>query len=100
MVDSQLRDLAILMTMPMLRGQWMTRWAPWEVVSVMDPPPVPPTPAGPGAAVPIDVDLYRLIVRVGNQAFHAQLAGEMGRRALRDFVVAVRTSQPAQHARR
>jgi hypothetical protein len=90
--------LAILTTMPMLRGQWMTRWAPWEIVAVVDAPAAPDRA---GAAAPGGIDaLYRLVVRVGNQAFRAQLPGEMGRKALRDFVVAVRLSQPAQQARR
>lgn len=80
--------LAILTTMPMLRGQWMTRWSPWDVVSVTD-----------GPAAPGDVNAsHRLIIRVGGQAFEPHLGGEIGRVAMRDFVVAVRTLRPAHHA--
>jgi hypothetical protein len=82
-------NLAILTTVPMLRGQWMTRWSPWEAVSIADDP----APGTPGQ------QSYRLMVLVRGQRFRAELVGEAGRKALRDFIVAVRTSQPTHRAR-
>jgi hypothetical protein len=70
-------------------GRWMSRWAAWDSVGVSDPD-LPP-----GA----EDDVYRLTVQVGGQDFSAQLPGEAGRRALRDFVVAVQRSQPTGSAR-
>ena len=81
--------LAILTSLPLLRGQWMTRWAAWEAIAVTE-----------AVAPPGPLDEYRLDVLIGGQVFHAQLRGESGRKALRDFVIAVRTSQAAQHATR
>jgi hypothetical protein len=67
----------------------MTRWSPWDVVTVADAT----LPGGP------EDDVHRLTIRVGGQAFDAWLRGEPGRRALRDFVAAVRISQPSQARR-
>jgi hypothetical protein len=81
-------QLAILTTVPMLPGQWMTRWAPWGSVAVRE---APQAPAGD--------DVFRLETSVGGRLFHTQLRGEVGRKALRDFIVAVRTCQPVPHTR-
>jgi hypothetical protein len=82
--------LALLTALRVPRGHWMTRWAPWDTVAIADPA------APPGQ----DDDVFRLTVLVGGQMFHAQLRGEPGRKALRDFVVAVRTMRPKKAARR
>lgn len=81
--------VALLIPLHGLAGQWMTRWATWDAVSIADP----------GALSGQDRDVYRLRVLVGGQAFQAQLRGEAGRKALRDFVVAIRLSQPRRSAR-
>ncbi len=82
--------LAILTTVRVPRGHWMTRWAPWGSVQIVDQS----GPPGP------DDDVYRLRVLVGGQMFHAQLTGETGRLALRDFVIAVRSSRSTNVAPR
>jgi hypothetical protein len=79
--------LAILTALDVPPGEWMTRWATWDTVLVHDPG----TPSG-------DDGVYRLAIRIGNQTFEAKLAGEPGRRALRDFVVALRMSHPMRSA--
>lgn len=78
--------LALVMTLRLAQGQWMTRWVPWDEVSITTPEESP----GP------DVEVYRLGVAVGRQEFLAQLHGEPGRRALRDFVIAFRTAHPTR----
>jgi hypothetical protein len=75
--------LALLTPLPWLTGQWMTRWAAWDAVTVVD------TPARADRE-----DAYRLDIRVGGQLFRARLIGETGRKALRDFIVAFRLSRP------
>ena len=80
--------IALLIPLRVPAGHWMTRWAPWDSVSLADP-----------TAAPDHEDVHRLSVLVGNQTFHAQLRGEAGRRALRDFVAAIRLSQPRRTAR-
>jgi hypothetical protein len=77
--------LAILIVVPFPRGHWMTRWAPWASVSVESPMP-------PEAH---DEAAHGLDIRVGGRLFQARLRGESGRTALRDFVVALRTTHPA-----
>lgn len=64
---------------------WMTSWAPWDSVRFLHD-------AEPGWDAD---DEYRLTVLVGGLTFHARLAGESGRRALRDFVVAVQAVRAA-----
>jgi hypothetical protein len=81
--------LALLFPVRVPPRHWMTRWAPWDQVRFVDPGPPPPQAE----------DLYRLDVLVGGQTFHAQLRGEAGRRALRDFVVAMRLSRPRPAAK-
>lgn len=82
--------LAVLTALRVPPGQWMTRWAPWDSVRLVDPT----------VASGQDQDVFRLDVLVGSQTFHAQLRGETGRKALRDFVVAVRWAQPSQATKR
>ena len=82
-------NLALLVPVRVPPRHWMTRWVPWDQVGIVDP----------GAPWGQDDDVYRLGVLVGTQTFHAQLRGEPGRKALRDFVVALRLSQPHKAAR-
>lgn len=82
--------LALLTPVRLPPRHWMTRWAPWDSVTIADPG----DPSGQ------DDELYRLGLLVGSRAFHAQLRGEAGRKALRDFVVAMRMSQPRGAAQR
>ena len=70
--------LAILTAEAEPGGGWTTRWAPWDVVRFADM----------GAAAMVE-DLFFLTIVVHRTRFHAELRGESGRRALRDFVVAV-----------
>ena len=81
--------LALLSAVRMPPGHWITRWAPWDSVRLADPVAPPDQ----------DEDIHRLTVLVGGRTFHAQLQGESGRRALRDFVVAVRMSRPTKATR-
>ena len=81
--------LALLIPVRVPARHWMTRWAPWEWVSIVDS----------GTASGLDDDVYRLRLLVGNQTFDAQLRGETGRKALRDFVGATRLLQPRKTAR-
>ena len=78
--------LAVLTAVRVPPGHWVTRWAPWDTVRVTMP----------DGSFEQDFEVYRLVVAVGRQELLAQLHGEAGRRALRDFVVAFRTVQPAQ----
>jgi hypothetical protein len=82
--------LAVLTSLPGPPGQWMTRWAPWDSVRVSQPPAPPGQPP----------DVARLEIHVGGQVFLAWLQGEAGRRALRDFVVAVRSPHRTPSATR
>lgn len=70
--------LAIVTSEAGLTGGWMVRWAPWDTVRFADM----------GAATTVE-DLFFLTIVVHRARFHAELRGETGRRALRDFVVAV-----------
>jgi hypothetical protein len=97
--DAASREALLVATRPMLAllipvrvppRHWMTRWAAWETVSMSDPGATPGQPD----------DVYRLDVLVGRQTFHARLRGERGRKAMRDFVMAVRLSQPRSSATR
>ena len=81
--------LALLIPVRVPPRHWMTRWAPWDWVSITDP----------GAPSGEEDEVYRLSVLVGNQTFNAQLLGEPGRKALRDFVMAMRMSQPRKASR-
>jgi hypothetical protein len=76
--------LASLAVLPVPRGHWMSRWTAWNEVAISIPE----------APLVQDEEDHRLIVTLGRQQLYARLQGEMGRRALRDFVVAVRTAQP------
>lgn len=78
--------LAVLSAVRVPRGHWVTRWAPWGTVRITIPEEPPDQ----------DVEVFRLVVAVGRQEFLAELPGESGRRALRDFVVAFRTAQPTR----
>jgi hypothetical protein len=82
--------LAILVAVRVPRRHWMTRWSPWDAVTIGDQP-APPTS---------QPDVHQLTLTVGSRAFEARLTGETGRRAVRDFVAAVRRAQPAKPARR
>lgn len=64
---------------------WMTQWAPWDVVRLTDEAEAMPEPD-----VNADEE-YRLTVLVGGRRFAARIRGELGRKALRDFVVAVQS---------
>jgi hypothetical protein len=81
--------LAMLTALRVPRGHWITRWAPWDSVRLAEP----------GAPPGQDDDIHRLTVLVDGRTFHAQLRGETGRRAVRDFVVAVRMSRPTKATR-
>lgn len=70
--------LAILTSEAEPTSGWTTRWAPWDAVRFADM----------GAAAMVE-DLFFLTIVVHRARFHAELHGETGRRALRDFVVAV-----------
>jgi hypothetical protein len=92
------RETLFVATRPMLAvltavngpgGQWMTRWAPWDAVDLSNAP-----------LQDQEDDVHQLTVLVGGQAFHARLRGESGRRALRDFVAAMRTLRPTRAAGR
>lgn len=61
---------------------WMTYWAPWEAVRIVDDRAT-------------DDGNYGLTMSVGKLTFDAQLAGRNGQRALRDFVVAVQSRHSA-----
>ena len=64
---------------------WMTHWAPWEVVRLAHEAE-PPAEGD---------DAYQLSVHVGGLTFHAYLCGDAGQRWLRDFVVATQARQEA-----
>lgn len=70
--------LAILVMETAPAAGWMARWAPWDVVRFADM----------GAPISGEEEYFLTIV-VHRARFHANLHGEAGRRALRDFVVAV-----------
>jgi hypothetical protein len=81
--------LAVLTTLAVPAGEWVTWWAPWDAVSVAEPT-TPPAEQD---------DLHRLTIVIGGQTFHAALRGEAGRKALRDLVAAIRTSRPTHPIR-
>jgi hypothetical protein len=66
---------------------WLTHWAPWDAVRLVDEDEMDPEPDEDGT--------YRLAVHVDGLTFHARLPGSAGRRALADFVVAVRNRREA-----
>lgn len=67
-------------------GHWMTRWAPWQSVTLVDD----------GAVAPATQDgQHGLTVHVGGLTFHARLSGIAGRRAVRDFVIAAQAGSGA-----
>jgi hypothetical protein len=61
---------------------WMTYWAPWESIRVVDDRAT-------------EDGRYGLTLLVGRLAFDAELRGSDGQRALRDFVVAIQSRQAA-----
>jgi hypothetical protein len=63
---------------------WMTYWAPWDTVRIVDDQAT-------------EDGVYGLTLSIGRLTFDAQLLGREGQRALRDFVVVVqsRRSVPA-----
>ena len=61
---------------------WMTYWAPWDTVRIVDD-------------LATDDGMYGLTLSVGRLTFDAQLLGREGQRALRDFVVVVQTRRSA-----
>ena len=61
---------------------WMTYWAPWETVRIIDDRAT-------------DDEVYGLTLSVGRLMFDAELEGRDGQRALRDFVVAVQSRHSA-----
>lgn len=72
------------------RRRWMTRWAPWDAVHLGDRIE---TQRGSGQ------DVHRLAVSVDRLRFESYLPGEIGLRAMRDFVAASRARQSeAAHA--
>ena len=60
---------------------WMTYWAPWESVRILDDL--------------AEDDMYGLTLSIGRLTFDAQLFGSDGQRALREFVTAVQARQAA-----
>lgn len=81
--------LAVLVMEPAPAAGWMAKWAPWDVVRFADM----------GAPI-ADEEEYFLTIVVHRARFHANLHGEAGRRALRDFVVAVERCKLALTATR
>ena len=61
---------------------WMTYWAPWDTVQIVDDQAT-------------DDGVYGLTLSVGRLTFDAQLLGRDGQRALRDFVVVVQSRRSA-----
>ena len=61
---------------------WMTYWAPWESIRIVDDRAT-------------EDGTYGLTLGVGRLTFDAQLRGSDGQRALREFVVAVQSRQAA-----
>ena len=61
---------------------WMTYWAPWDAVRIIDDQAT-------------DDGVYGLTLSVGRLTFDAQLSGREGQRALRDFVVVVQSRRSA-----
>jgi len=61
---------------------WMTYWAPWDTVRIVDDQAT-------------DDGVYGLVLSVGRLTFDAQLLGREGQRALRDFVVVVQSRRSA-----
>lgn len=57
---------------------WMTYWAPWDTVRIVDDQAT-------------DDGVYGLTLLVGRLTFDAQLLGRDGQRALREFVVVVQS---------
>jgi hypothetical protein len=79
--------LAIVTTDPRRAdGRWMTRWVPWDEVRLSD---------GTDPWTVVLDDTYELFVHVGTLVFVSSLAGDAGRKALRDFVVAVQVGTSA-----
>lgn len=76
---------------------WLTRWAPWDAVGFADDDG---DVEDAGGIPDADPRMYRLSVLVGGIAFHAQLPGDEGRTALRDFVVAAQASRAEAASRR
>ena len=67
-------ELAIVSVDSHRRDRWITTLAPWGVVRLGD--------------VESEAGTHHLAVHVGNLAFHAELWGPKGEKALRDFIVA------------
>ena len=61
---------------------WMTYWAPWDTVQIVDDQAT-------------DDGMFGLVLSVGRLTFDAQLLGREGQRALRDFVVVVQARRSA-----
>ncbi len=57
---------------------WMTYWAPWESVQIVDD-------------LATQDGVYGLTLLIGRLTFDARLRGSDGQRALREFVVAVQS---------
>lgn len=64
---------------------WMTYWAPWDTVRIVDDHAT-------------EDGVYGLTLSVGRLTFDAQLLGREGQRALRDFVVVVQSRRSAPAA--
>ena len=64
---------------------WMTYWAPWDTVRIVDDQAT-------------EDGVYGLTLSVGRLTFDAQLLGREGQRALRDFVVVVQSRRSAPAA--
>lgn len=62
--------------------QWMTYWASWDAVQIVDDRAT-------------DEGVYGLTLSVGRLMFDAQLWGREGQRALRDFVVVAQSRRSA-----
>ena len=74
--------LAVVASTALPNGHWMTWWAPWDLVAIADDEAS-------------DDGWFGLTLNVGRLVLEARLPGLDGQRALRDFVVAIRTRRSA-----
>jgi hypothetical protein len=78
--------LAIVVPAKVATTPWKVHWASLETIRISD---------GTDPWTEWFIDEYQLFVDVGRVRFESHLAGDMGRRVLRDFVAAVWT-RPAR----
>jgi hypothetical protein len=73
--------LAVVASADPSDGHWMTYWAPWDTVRIVDDEAS-------------DDGWFGLSLLIGRLPVDARLPGEQGQRALRDFVVAIQDHRP------